>query len=105
MNTNEIIVQNTERDPINRCNCSTYRGCARKLALRTEGNPPVKAVGLLLLACFFLQGRATACGSLPEAKLTHPGRNHQVFVDHTLKDTSSIDHDFYQSSDNPFRAD
>ena len=115
MNNNEIIVENTERDPINRCSCSKCKGCAgtaracfnsRKLALRTAKNAPVKTVGLiLLLACFFPQGRATACVSLPEVTLVHPGRDHQFFVHLTLKDESPIDRDYYQSRDNPFRAD
>jgi hypothetical protein len=70
MNNTDIIVQDTSRKGIDRCNCPKCKGCAgtarvcfnsRKLASRALGNALTKTAGqLLLLSCFFLQGPATA---------------------------------------------
>jgi hypothetical protein len=90
MNNTDIIVRDSNRKDINRCNCpkcqsraGTERACfnSRKLELRTAKNALVKAAGLLLLlACFFLQGQATASVTLPAVGPTHPGQNGRVSV-------------------------
>jgi len=90
MNNNDIIVRETSRKDIDRCNCPTCKGRAgtsrvcfnsRKLASRTAGNALAKTVGLLLLlACFFLQGQARAGVTLPEVGPSDPGQNDRVSV-------------------------
>jgi hypothetical protein len=90
MNDTDVIVSITDRNAINRCNCPKCKGCAgtarvcfnsRKLASRTAENALAKAVGLLLLlACFFLQGQATAGVTLPVVSPTDPGQNDKVSV-------------------------
>ena len=87
---NNTIVNSTDRDVIDRCNCPKCKGRAgtprvcfnfRKLASRTAENALVKTVGLLLLlACFFLQGQATADVTLPAVGPTDPGQNDKVSV-------------------------
>ena len=90
MNINDTIEQETSRKGIDRCNCPKCKGRAgttrvcfnfRKLASRTAENARVKTVGLLLLlACFFLQGQATAGVTLPTVGPTDPGQNDKVSV-------------------------
>jgi len=59
-----MMTNNTDR------NCSKYKGSAR-----------VKMTGLLLLlACFFLQGHATASVTLPTVGPVEPGQNEKVSV-------------------------
>jgi hypothetical protein len=60
---------------------------------------------LLFLSGFFLQGQAQACGTDTVSKITHPGQPKKATVIHVQKDDSPIDPDYYQSSDNPYRAD
>jgi hypothetical protein len=84
MNTNDSTANNTDRKSSNLCSCPKCKGCAgtsrvcfnsRKLALRTAGSALVKTVGLLLLlACFFLQGRAGASVTLPTVGPIDPGQ-------------------------------
>jgi len=69
-NSNDITVTDTDRESINRCNCSQCRGLAgtarvcfnnRKLAARMQGKALAKASALaFFLSCFFLQGPAPA---------------------------------------------
>jgi len=83
MNNIDMIVQDTSRKNINRCQCPKCKGCAgtarvcfnsRKLAARAQGNAPAKSAGLfLLLACFFLQGQANADVTSPAGKHMPPG--------------------------------
>ena len=90
MNNNDIIVRETSRNDIDRCNCPTCMGRAgtarvcfnsRKLASRTAKNVLAKTVGLLfLLACFFLQGQARAGVTLPEVGPMDAGQNDRVSV-------------------------
>jgi hypothetical protein len=90
MNNNDIMVRETSRKEIDRCNCPTCKGRAgtsrvcfnsRKLASRTAGNALAKTVGLLLLlAGFFLQGQARAGVTLPEVGPSEPGQNNRVTV-------------------------
>jgi hypothetical protein len=90
MTNNAIIVRDTNRDGIDCCNCPKCKGRAgtervcfnsRKLELRSAKNALVKAAGLvLLLACFFLQGQATANVTLPAAGPTHPEQNDKASV-------------------------
>jgi hypothetical protein len=90
MNNNETIVQETSHKGIELCNCPQCKGNAgtarvcfnsRRLASRAAENALVKTVGLfLLLACFFLQGQATADVTLPVVSPAEPGQNDKVSV-------------------------
>ena len=90
MNNNDIIVRETSRKDIDRCNCSkcmgragTARVCfnSRKLASRIAGNVLAKTAGLLLLlSCCFLQGQARAGVTLPEVGPRDPGQYDKVSV-------------------------
>jgi len=105
---NNTIVYVPDRNGIDRCNCpkcngraGTARVCfnALKLAARKEENSAARKAALLLLSCFFLEGQAAACvkarGVQHGAAL--PGQAEGV--------KPTINPDYYQSSDDPFRAD
>ena len=91
---NNTIVNSTDRDVIDRCDCPKSKGHAgtarvcfnsHKLASRTAENALVKTVALLLLlACFFLQGRATAGVTLPVVSPTDHGQNDKVSVGYLM---------------------
>ena len=91
---NNTIANSTDRDVIDHCGCPKCKGHAgttrvcfnsRKLASRTGENALVKTVGLLLLlACFFLQGQATAGVTLPVVRPTDPGQNDKVSVGYLM---------------------
>src|SRR5271155_4739695 len=90
MNNTDINVQEPSRKGIDRCQCAKCKGCsgtarvcfnARKRASRTAGNVLAKTLGLLLLlACFLLQGQASAGATLPEVRPPGPGQNDRVSV-------------------------
>ncbi len=86
MNTTSKIIRETSR-----------RGISRFRSLHS-GLP-------VFLACFFLQGRATACGVFSEVKSMHPGRESKAAVSYVQSDKPSSALDYYQSSDNPLHAD
>jgi hypothetical protein len=88
MNNTDIIVQDTIRKGIDRCNCPKCRGSAgtarvcfnsRKLAARAQGKAPARVMGLfLLLSCFLPQGQATAGVIRPAVAPTLPGQDDKV---------------------------
>jgi len=74
--------------------------------VRAPGKRLTKAAGLLLLlGCCVLQGQAVACAASADVKSTHSGQPHKASASHAQKNSSSIDLDYFQSSDNPFHAD
>jgi hypothetical protein len=56
---------------------------------------------LALFSCCLLQGQVLACGTTSEP--AHAGHS-KVIKSHAQKDTSPIDLDYFQSSDNPMRG-
>ena len=73
------------------------------LAAVARGNGLLKTKGLLLLlSAIWLQGQAGAC---PLADHMAPPQPAKAVVHPAQKETTSIGPDYYQSSDNPYRAD
>jgi hypothetical protein len=70
------------------------------------GTKLAKTAGLLLLLSgFFIQGQAAACGTDKVSKTTYPGQPRKATVIVSQKNESPAAPDYYQSSDNPYRAD
>jgi hypothetical protein len=114
MKNNDTFIHDANRTGIDRCGCPLCNGAAgtrrvcfntRKLAARLRENPTLKKATLLLLTGLFLQARTDACVVYPATAYTSRVSTGAALHTHIDEIKTQVGPEFYQSNDNPFRAD